>query len=230
MEKNMKLLCISDLHGNIEVLDKLESEFKNSDAVLFAGDFAKFGDTKTGLPALEKLTEKHQNIFAVLGNCDKEDFLAQIEDADVSCQKSLVFHEGLLIAGCGGGTKFTGTTPYERTEEEIISDYKTVVESASESGELGNLILIMHNPPKDTECDKVAPTVHVGSQMLREFVEQYKPILVVTGHIHESKGVDKIGETTVLNPGALLEGSYSVVTLTKDGDQWKVDSVELKSI
>ena len=66
--------------------------------------------------------------------------------------------------------------------------------------------------------------------MLREFVEQYKPILVVTGHIHESKGVDKIGETTVLNPGALLEGSYSVVTLTKDGHQWKVDSVELKSI
>ncbi|MCQ2573092.1 MAG: metallophosphatase family protein, partial [Treponema sp.] len=37
----MKLLLISDIHGNAEILDKLDEEFKACDAVLFAGDFAE---------------------------------------------------------------------------------------------------------------------------------------------------------------------------------------------
>ena len=35
----MKLLIISDGHGNVEMLDKLDAEFKSCDAVLFGGDF-----------------------------------------------------------------------------------------------------------------------------------------------------------------------------------------------
>ena len=46
----MKFLVISDLHGNLDVLDKMEGIFKEADAVLFAGDFAKFGESATGLP------------------------------------------------------------------------------------------------------------------------------------------------------------------------------------
>ena len=44
----MKFLVISDLHGNLDVLDKMEGIFKEADAVLFAGDFAKFGESATG--------------------------------------------------------------------------------------------------------------------------------------------------------------------------------------
>ena len=51
----MKFLVISDLHGNLEVLDKMNEVFKQADGVIFAGDFAKFGNEETGLPALEKL-------------------------------------------------------------------------------------------------------------------------------------------------------------------------------
>ena len=50
----MKFLVISDLHGNLEVLDKMNEVFKQADGVIFAGDFAKFGNEETGLPALEK--------------------------------------------------------------------------------------------------------------------------------------------------------------------------------
>ena len=37
----MKFLVISDIHGNIENLEKLESQFSTADAVLFAGDFCE---------------------------------------------------------------------------------------------------------------------------------------------------------------------------------------------
>ena len=66
----MKLLLLSDLHAHNEMLDKLDSQFENADAVLFAGDFAECFNVSTGKAALEKLCSKHDTIFAVLGNSD----------------------------------------------------------------------------------------------------------------------------------------------------------------
>ena len=94
-----------------------------------------------------------------------------------------------------------------------------------------NLIAIMHNPPKDTECDKVAPAVHVGSPLLRTFIDDYKPLAVVTGHIHESFAVCKCGDTTVVNPGSLAEGKYAWLEVEKStGGKWEVKSCTLESL
>nr|MCR5062500.1 metallophosphatase family protein [Treponema sp.] len=51
----MKLLVISDLHANNSVLDKLNSEFKACDAVIFGGDFAECFKPETGKGALDAL-------------------------------------------------------------------------------------------------------------------------------------------------------------------------------
>lgn len=231
----MKFLVISDLHGETAMLDKIDEQFKNADAVLFAGDFAKFNHAETGKPALEALAKKHDTIFSVLGNCDEPSFGKEIEAVDISCEATIAWHEGVAICGSGGGSKFTGTTPNERTDEELASDFDVVLnaENSSENGTAGNwgnLIAIMHNPPKDTECDKIPNGVHVGSPLLRKFIEDAKPLAVVTGHIHESAGIDKIGETTVINPGSLAEGKYGLLEIEKSGDSWKVTNCELHNI
>ena len=228
----MKFLILSDIHGDLENLDKLGSRFAEADAVLFGGDFAKFEHEETGKPVLESLLKKHENIFSVLGNCDNPDFLSEIENADVSVEGSLAFFEGIAIAGSGGGTKFTGTTPFERDEDEIISDYDVVENSSAEcsddDGKWPNLVLIMHNPPKDTECDKLPNGVHVGSEKLRAYIEKRAPFLVVTGHIHESAGISKIGSTMVINPGSLSEGKYGWVEVEKSSDKkWNVVKADL---
>lgn len=228
----MKFLILSDIHGDLDNLDKLDSRFNEADAVLFAGDFAQFEHEETGKPVLEKLVKKHGNIFSVIGNCDNPDFISEIEDADICVEGTLAFHDGIAICGSGGGTKFTGTTPFERDEDELLSDYDVVENSSEEcgdeSGKWSNLVLIMHNPPKDTECDKIPNGIHVGSEKLRAYIEKRAPFLVVTGHIHESAGIDKIGNTTVINPGALLEGKYGWVEAEKDADgKWLVTKAEL---
>ena len=74
----MKLLVISDLHAHNDVLDKMDSLFEQADAVIFGGDFAECFKPETGKDTLEKLCSKHENIFAVLGNCDNEDFLEEL--------------------------------------------------------------------------------------------------------------------------------------------------------
>ena len=224
----MKFLVISDLHGNLEVLDKMDEIFKQADGVIFAGDFAKFGNEETGLPALEKLCSKHDTIFSVIGNCDNPSFIEETEKHDISVEKQLVMYEGLAFAGSGGGSKFTGTTPNEKSEEELMADFKIITEQGEQ--EWSNLIAVSHNPPKNTDCDKISSGVHVGSELFTHFIEQYKPLAVVTGHIHESTGICKVGATTVINPGALLEGKYAWLEVAKENDGWKVVSAELKSL
>lgn len=229
----MKFLVLSDLHANNEMIDKLDAEFKACDAVLFGGDFAECFKPETGKEALEKLCAKHENIFAVLGNCDNEDFLEELENQDISVEKSLVFHEGIAFAGAGGGTIFTGKTEFERTEEDILSDFDIVKNSVEQSGDASlwkSLILISHNPPKDTKCDAVNAELHAGSAQFTDFIKENQPVAVICGHIHEGKAVDKIGETVVINPGALQEGNYATMTVEKDGDGWKVTSTELKKL
>ena len=52
----------------------------------------------------------------------------------------------------------------------------------------------------------------------------------MTGHIHESAGIDKIGDSTVINPGALMEGKYALAELEKTDGKWVVKSAELRSL
>lgn len=224
----MKFLVISDAHGDIQSLDKLDKQFEEADAVLFGGDFTKFNEQETGLPLMEAMCKKHDTIFSVIGNCDDPVMLTEAEARDINVEGSLVQHQGLFFAGSGGGSKFTGTTPFERDEEELISDLKIISDSGDEVWD--NLILILHNPPKDTDCDKISAGVHVGSQGFTDFITKYKPLAVVTGHIHESSAICKIGETTVINPGALFEGHYAWLEVSKSDGKWKVDNAELKTL
>lgn len=232
----MKFLILSDIHGNVAGLEKLNAEFKAADVVLFGGDFAKFGAEETGKPVLDTLLKKHDTIFSVIGNCDNSDFLDEIEKADISVEKNLTFHEGIALCGAGGGTKFSGDTPNERDEDDILSDFSVVESSSSQcanaDGKWDNLVLIMHNPPKDTKCDFIpAAGAHVGSQKLRDYIEKRAPFLVVTGHIHEGVGIDNIGNSVVVNPGAFLEEKYAVAEAEKDAfGVWKVTKAELKSL
>jgi Icc-related predicted phosphoesterase len=42
----------------------------------------------------------------------------------------------------------------------------------------------------------------VGSTAVRDAIQKYQPPLSVHGHIHESRGVAKIGRTRTVNPGS----------------------------
>lgn len=222
----MKLLLLSDIHGNVDNLDKIDGEFKSADAVLFAGDFSECFKTETAKPVLDKLLGKHENIFSVLGNCDDPEFINELEEADINCERTIVYHEGLAFCGSGGGSVFTGKTPNERTEEDLVSDFEIC-----KAEELDNLILISHNPPKDTKCDAVNESLHAGSQMFKDLITELKPVLVLTGHIHEGCAVDKIGETVLVNPGSFGEkGSYAVCEVLKQNEKWVVSDIEIKNI
>ena len=230
----MKILILSDLHAHNDILDKMDDVFAKSDAVLFAGDFAACFKPETGKEALLQLCKKHDTIFAVLGNCDNEDFLEDLEEQDVCVEKTLVYHEGLAIAGAGGGTFFTGKTEFEREEQDIIDDFNIVKNCVEETGDKSiwkNLILICHNPPKGKTVDAVNENLHAGSELFTNYIEENQPLAVICGHIHEGVGMEKIGETLVINPGSLGEaGSYAQMEIVKDGDFWQIKDAKICKI
>lgn len=80
------------------------------------------------------------------------------------------------------------------------------LEALAGAGPPGDSVIVAHSPPRGTNCDMVAPGVHVGSRALRAWVERHQPPLVLSGHIHESPRVsgawrDTIGRTISVNPG-----------------------------
>jgi Icc-related predicted phosphoesterase len=43
----------------------------------------------------------------------------------------------------------------------------------------------------------------VGSTAVRDSIMKHQPMLSVHGHIHESRGIKKMGRTLALNPGSV---------------------------
>ena len=44
--------------------------------------------------------------------------------------------------------------------------------------------------------------VPVGSTAVAEAIADFQPVLSLHGHIHEGRGVAKVGASTVVNPGS----------------------------
>lgn len=83
------------------------------------------------------------------------------------------------------------------------------------------IIFVTHNVPFKTKLDligsnahELAQNKHAGSKMFKRIIKKYQPLLNFGGHIHESFGIDKIGKTICVNPGAIHEGRYAIVDIT----------------
>jgi Icc-related predicted phosphoesterase len=111
---------------------------------------------------------------------------------------------------------WTNPTPWntfrEAPEDVLATKIDTVV---SQIPDMGRAVFNFHAPPYGTGLDE-APAldenmrpIHggavmkpVGSKAVREAIAKYEPALSVHGHIHESRGVAKLGRTLAMNPGS----------------------------
>lgn len=70
----MKVMVISDIHGNIEYLNKALDRYKEEEAekLLILGDFGGYVHSSTDYEVAEALNNMAGAIIAVKGNCDSE--------------------------------------------------------------------------------------------------------------------------------------------------------------
>ncbi len=217
----MKVVAITDIHGNAEATKRLAEKLRGDfDLLLIAGDVTNFGNAEKAGKVLEPLLSLGVPVLAVHGNCDGRDVPGLLEELGIGIHGKRVELKGVGFVGIGGSNVTPFHTVWELSEDEIrgilLKNYRD-----------GDVIL-SHAPPKDTKADRVHSGLHVGSSALREFIEENQPPLVVTGHIHEARSVDRVGETVIVNPGPLFRGYYAVIDF--DERSKKVEGVELKRL
>ncbi|BCU71609.1 metallophosphoesterase family protein [Stygiolobus caldivivus] len=125
-------------------------------------------------------------------------------------------------------------TPREMSEEELYSNMVKMIEKVSNP----NLAIFnFHAPPYGTNLDNaplldktLKPVVrggeivmtHVGSKAVRKTIEEFKPLMGIHGHIHESRGFDRVAGTLVLNPGSeYSSGIFHGVYIVLEGEKVK---------
>jgi Icc-related predicted phosphoesterase len=210
----MKILSISDIHGRLGPLELLTPRLEASDIVILAGDITNFGHADDARDIIQTLQASASLVLAVSGNCDYPDVAQSLDEMGISLEGRAITVEEVSLIGLGGSLSGPVPTPNVFSEPELAASLTEAVEGLAPDAPL---ILVSHQPPKDTAADRTSGGHHVGSTAVREFIQAYQPLVCFTAHIHESRGVSHIGETLVINPGPLSAGSVGFAHV--DGGQ-----------
>jgi Icc-related predicted phosphoesterase len=136
------------------------------------------------------------------------------------------------LVSMGWSSPTPWSTPRELPEEEFLDRLAALLAGVRDTR---RTVMMTHVPPYDSGLDTapllspdLRPTVSagdllrgpVGSTGVRRAIETFKPVLGVHGHIHESGGERRVGETLCLNAGS--EANHGVlrgylVDLNADG-------------
>lgn len=207
----MKILAFTDFHGHQEAFRRAKEliETEKPDLVIVAGDVTNY-EFNRAKQHLTDLGGGGRPVYFVPGNMDSEDLGAWSGANGVhGLHGRCVYCEGFALIGLGGSPHGPFRTIFEFSEEEAAE----LLEKALKDYGGGKLIVVSHCPPKDTALDQVASGEHAGSTSVRKLVEKTQPVLVVSGHIHEAQGTDKIGSTVLVNTGPAQRGHYAKIVI-----------------
>ena len=241
----MKIVSFGDVHMATRNLDRMGEVLRGTDLVIVSGDLTNFGGPDDARVVIDDvcralqtfatpiadsfeqpnsldLTRWHarlrsalrSRVLALPGNLDRREVIPWLEDEGVALHGHGIMFEGIAIFGCGGSNLTPFNTPTEFREDEI---YEILMRGYEQVRGRRPLLMICHTPPFETKCDRIVGGRPVGSTAARRFIEEIKPDVCISGHIHESAAVDHIGPTTILNAGAFKGGGYIVVQTNPAG-------------
>jgi Icc-related predicted phosphoesterase len=168
--------------------------------------------------ATERLADSNVPMYLIPGNDDEfviDEILDQPGHLPVNADGKVLEIPGdleLLASGWSNHTPWQ--TPREESEDELYARLDALAQQVRDPR---RAVFMIHVPPHDSGLDtapildeNLRPTVSagdvlrgpVGSTAVRRVIEEYQPVLAIHGHIHESGGERKIGDTLCINPGS----------------------------
>jgi len=214
----MNIAVLTDIHGKPEGADAIAADLRAADLVVLPGDLTMFGREADAERVVGAIRKHNDRILAVMGNCDYPEVAEFLSKADQFIHRGHREVNGVGFVGLGGSLPCPIPTLNEWSEEEIAEHLDAAIDGYPSGTPM---ILVSHQPAKDTAVDLAGNGQHVGSEAVRGFIERHQPAICLSGHIHEAQGTDRIGETILVNPGPFMEGRYA--WLVGDGASWSVD-------
>lgn len=181
----------------------------------------------------ERLANTPFKVYMAPGNDDHLEVDQVIEDsgAIINCNHKHVMIGDHEMVTFSWSNPTPWNTPREKPEEELE---RMLEELVSQVRDKSNAIFNFHVPPYGYALD-LAPEltkdlvqaadrkVHVGSRAVAKMIEHYQPLLGLHGHIHESRGAQKVKKSLIINPGSeysegILKGAVIVLEKGKIKD------------
>jgi Icc-related predicted phosphoesterase len=181
----------------------------------------------------ERLAGTGHKVYMAPGNDDHLEVDQVIEDsvAIVNCNNLNVRIGDHEMISFSWSNPTPWNTPREKPDEELEPLLEKLVATVKD---IPNAIFNFHVPPFGYALD-LAPEltkdliqaadnkVHVGSVAVAKMIEKYQPLLGLHGHIHESRGAQKIKRTLAINPGSeysegILKGAVIIISKGKVED------------
>ena len=193
----MRIVAITDIHSRQDYQKSVITALSSADLIVIAGDITNFGDGQEARAVIAGIEAINNKILALPGNCDQHSVNAVLESKGIALHKKTLRFNDIAFYGLGGSIQTPSGTPQEYTEEDLAETLKKFIRLK----DCPRHIFVSHEPPYNTNTDKTMLGRHVGSKVIRTFLEGFQPNIALTGHIHEARGVDRIGQTLVINPG-----------------------------
>lgn len=188
--------------------------------------------------AAPRLADSGAKCFAAPGNDDAffVDGLIGSSGVIELLEGRVIELQGVQMLSTGWSNETPWKTERECTEEELRARIREMVERLDDPEKA---IFNVHVPPYATtldqcpELDEELRPVHkagnpvmtsAGSTALRELIEEYQPLLGLHGHIHEGRGIARLGRTVCVNPGS----NYSEGVL--NGSLIKLKHAQVKDV
>ena len=210
----MRIIALADIHGHMNALAAFAPLLRSADLVLLLGDLTHFGRSRDAEPLIEAIARHNTSIMAIIGNCDYPDVNRVLDERGINLHGCSRTMGAVTFVGLGGSAPCPRPTPNVMSPLRRQQLLEQVLAQVDQSA---SLVLVSHEPPYGTNADLAYSNRHVGSRVVRKFVEQHQPDLCLCGHIHESRCVDRLGATTIVNPGPARDGYYAWVDLGTDG-------------
>lgn len=227
----MKILAISDVHG--EDNENLYKYLNNNDIdiVIITGDITNFGPLEFVDEFIGKILDCGCEVMAVPGNCDPAGICNAIRESDAIClHNNILSFDNVVLFGYGGSNPTPFDTPGEIQDNKIYGDVYELLANYDfvANDEVPKVkILVTHAPPYNTGADLTESEDHVGSQGILKSIHEFQPQINICGHIHEAKSISKIGNTTdVANPG-MLKDNGAVLIDVGEGADYTIDIISL---
>ncbi|MBI9111094.1 metallophosphoesterase [Maridesulfovibrio ferrireducens] len=209
-ENIMNWIALGDIHQSLNFVS-LIPEIHDTTGIIVTGDITNHSPLGAMEKFWETISDKNPNILAQAGNMDRNNVTEFLKNKNANIH--LEFRElakGIKIMGVGFSIPTPFGTPSEVSEKQLG---QWLEETYEKIGDYDQLILAVHDSPYNTKLDMLSNGQHVGSHSVRAFIEKVQPDIVVSGHIHESKGEDVIGKSRIFNPGMASGGGYVLITL-----------------
>ncbi len=192
-----RFLVISDIHGSERCLNKIIAAYHKyePDFSVVCGDITHFGPMEKGKEILEKIPT---DVLGIIGNCDPRSLVQAYEDAEEEyIELKEVEREGISFIGLSRSS-------YSEEKMEVYEERSKDID-----------VFVVHEPPYG-HLDNASQNKHIGSEELLEVVEKNKPRLVLSGHVHEDRGILEQGRTTYVNPGPASDDNLALIKMKGD--------------